>query len=250
MPSTKAYRQRIYGSYVSAQDDPPPATAADFSASARYLRRIVARHLPADREATVLDLGCGHGTLLHFLKQAGYRNIGGVDGSMEQVALAARLGVDNVVHGDLFGTLAEQPDASLDVVVAFDVLEHLERDEALALVDAVRRTLKPGGRFLIHTPNAESPFFGRIRYGDLTHEMAYTRTSLAQLFGASGFGPVACFEDVPAPGSLKGTLRFCLWKLLRLALRLCLAVETGDTGARAIFSQNLLCVAYKPEARA
>jgi SAM-dependent methyltransferase len=73
--------------------------------------------------------------------------------------------------------LNERPAGSLDAVIAFDVLEHFGRDELIPLVDAVHRVLRPGGRWIIHVPNGESPFFGSIRYGDLTHELAFTRQS-------------------------------------------------------------------------
>ena len=38
------------------------------------------------------------------------------------------------------------------------------------------RALKPGGRWILHTANAESPFYGRVRYGDITHEQAFTQS--------------------------------------------------------------------------
>ena len=50
-----------------------------------------------------------------------------------------------------------------------------------------------------------------LRYGDLTHEMAFTRTSLAQLLLSSGFGAVRCFEDAPVVHGAKSALRWLLW---------------------------------------
>ena len=114
----------------------------------------------------------------------------------------------------------------------------------IGLVDEVCRVLRPGGRWIIHTPNAESPFGMRVRYGDLTHELAFTRTSLAQLL-SSGFSQVSCYEDQPVPHGLKSAVRWALWKVFRTLLRLYVAAETGDSGRDAVFSQNLLCVAFK-----
>jgi SAM-dependent methyltransferase len=137
------------------------------------------------------------------------------------------------------------PDASLDVVVAFDVIEHFMRDELLGFVDEVRRVLRPGGRWIIHTPNAESPFGGRMRYGDLTHELAFTRHSIGQLLLSSGFSSVRCFEDTPVPHGVKSAARWVLWKLFRGVLRLYMAAETGDGDASHIFTQNFLVVAER-----
>lgn len=246
MSSLETYRTRIYTHYVQAREQAlAPETLAGLAPRSHALRRLIEQHFPADRTAAVLDLGCGHGALLHFAREAGYTNLRGVDGSPEQVAAARRLGIDGVEEGDLRDTLAAQPDASLDVVIAFDVIEHFTRDELLPFVDEVRRVLKPGGRWIIHVPNGESPFGGRMRYWDLTHELAFTRTSLAQLLLASGFAEVRCFEDQPVVHGAKSALRWALWQGFRGLLRLYIAAETGDAGGGHIFSQNLLAVARR-----
>lgn len=131
------------------------------------------------------------------------------------------------------------------MVIAFDVIEHFTRDELLPFVDEVHRVLKPGGRWIIHVPNGESPFFGSIRYGDMTHELAFTRTSLAQLLLASGFTEMRSFEVQPVVHGAKSALRWLLWRGFRSLLRLYIAAETGDAGGGHIFSQNLLAVAVK-----
>ena len=209
--TAETYRTRIYTHYVQGRERVlAPETLAGLAPRAHALRRLIRRHFPADKSAAVLDLGCGHGALLHFAREAGYTKLRGVDGSPQQVAAAQRLGIEGISEGDLRDTLAAQADASLDVVIAFDVIEHFTRDELLPFVDAVHRVLKPCGCWIIHVPNGESPFFGGIRYGDLTHEMAFTRTSLSQLLLSSGFGEVHCFEDAPVVHGAKSALRWLL----------------------------------------
>jgi len=244
--SEEGYRDRIYGHYTSARLAPiGVATPSLLSSRAPYLRRVVRWHFPEDRSISVLDLGCGHGAVLYFAHEAGYRDVNGVDRSGEQVAAARALGIEGVTEGDLMEAIAVLPDGSRDVVVAFDLIEHFRREELLPLVDQVRRVLKPGGRLIIHTPNAESPFFGRIRYGDLTHELAFTRSSLSQLLLASGFRQMTFHEDEPVIHGLKSAARLVIWKFFRAAFRLFLAAETGDHLERPILSQNFLVVAIK-----
>ncbi len=105
----------------------------------------------------------------------------------EQVELAHRLGVPEVKHGDLNSCLEHADSASVDVVLLMDVLEHLTRQELFDTLDEVYRILRPGGRCIAHVPNAEGLFGMRIRYGDLTHEMAFTPESAQQLFTTIGF---------------------------------------------------------------
>ena len=240
------YRARVYKQYVSAHRRAlPPDTLVGFRLRAPYLKRLIRDHFPADRLAQVLDLGCGHGSLLHYARQAGYTSLSGVDVSPEQVAAAHRLGIEVVEQGDLLETLRALPDASRDCIVAFDVIEHFTKQELFGFVDQVHRVLIPGGRWIIHTCNGESPFVGRARYGDLTHELALTRESVAQLLRSSGFIEVYCFEDTPVVHGVKSAIRWVLWKAIRAALRAYIAVETGDTDRKCIFSQNFLTVAVK-----
>lgn len=240
------YRSRVYDHYVHSRTTSlAPLTIAGLAGRAPYLNHLIRNYFPAERSATLLDLGCGHGTLVHFARQAGYRNITGVDRSPEQVFEASRLGIDGVRLGDLVDTLAGIAACSQDAIITFDVIEHFKREELLSLVDGVARALKPGGTWIIHVPNAEAPLFGRVRYGDITHEQAFTSVSIAQLLLASGFRKVECYEDAPVIHGVRSAIRAALWGVCRSLLRVYLAVETGDTGRSAIFTQNLLAVATK-----
>lgn len=240
------YRTRIYGAYVSARRQSlAPATLEGLNPQRPYLQKLIRQCFPNDRYAAILDLGCGHGALIHFARQAGYRNLRGVDGSHEQVAAAKELRIEGIEKGDVMEALAKEPAAALDCLITFDLIEHFNRDELIPLLDQVHRVLRPGGRLIIHTPNAESPFGMKMRYGDITHELAFTRTSLSQLLLSSGFSRVDCYEDQPVPHGVKSTLRWVLWQVIRNLLRFYLAVETGDTGRYAVFSQNILAVALK-----
>jgi len=239
------YRARIYDHYVHARTTSlAPATLSGFTSQEPYLLKVIREHFPRDRDADILDLGCGHGVLIYFARRAGYSRIVGVDRSPEQVAEARRLEIDGVREGDLMATLEELPDASQDAIIAFDVIEHFTREELLPLVDEVRRVLKPGGKWLIHTPNGESPFFGRIRYGDMTHEQAFTATSMGQLLLSSGFQSLYCYEDTPVVHGLMSAFRYSIWIVLRGMLRFYLAAETGQAHG-AILTQNFLIVGVR-----
>jgi len=152
------YRQRIYQHYLEAGAAAAvPDKSAEFQRRAPYLEKLIRAHFPADRETAILDLGCGAGVLEYVAGRLGYVNIAGIDRSPQQVAAAHRLGLASVREGDLLAALEAQADFSQGLVVAFDVLEHFRKDEALGFLDQVYRVLKPGGRVLIHTSNGASP---------------------------------------------------------------------------------------------
>jgi SAM-dependent methyltransferase len=244
--SMETYRERLYRSYLETMESLPPVTAESLRGCAPYLRAMIRKHFPASRDVDILDLGCGYGAVLYFCRREGFTRVLGVDRSPQQVRTAAQLGIEGVREGDLLDTLTSLPDGSQDVVVAFDVLEHFAKEELLPLCDEVQRVLRPGGRWIIHVPNGESPFHGRIRYGDFTHETIFTRTSLAQVLHAAGFAEVWAFEDKPIVHGLTSLWRRVLWECFRPLLLLYLAVETGSFDRQTILSQSLLAVAVRP----
>jgi 2-polyprenyl-3-methyl-5-hydroxy-6-metoxy-1,4-benzoquinol methylase len=240
------YRNRIYTHYVEAWDKTiVPSSVHDLEGRGPTMRYVIDAFFPADKSAAILDLGCGHGTLVHFAHQAGYHNIQGVDVSEQQVFLAQKLGIANIKQGDLMETLKLVLPSSLDAVVSFDVIEHFTRDELIDLVDAIHGVLKPSGCWIIHAPNANSPFVGAVRYGDFTHEQAFTPASLQQLLKASGFIRFSFAECGPRIHGLKSLARVMLWILVRSVFRLANAAETGDVGRSSVWTRNFYSVAYK-----
>ncbi|HLH77278.1 MAG TPA: class I SAM-dependent methyltransferase [Candidatus Binataceae bacterium] len=240
------YRDAIYQSYLTGQGEESAETVGvHIGVRKAYCRRIIAEFFPPNRDASILELACGYGALIHHARVAGYENIRGVDISPEQVAAAHRAGVANVTQADCFEALAKEPNENLDAVVSLDLIEHFSKPELCRLAGEIARVLKPTGRWIIHCPNGESPFCGSVRYGDFTHELCFTQHSLRQLLTAYRFSRIECFEDGPIPHGFTSVVRLALWRTIHLTLRACMVIETGQIGARPIFTQNLFCVAYK-----
>jgi len=234
------WKAAFYNAYVSSGQatDTGQSAAALFRSRRAFLTHIVRTHLPPGRDSRILDLACGPGALLYFLEQAGYRNIAGVDVSAEQIAVAARLGIASATRATLEDFLAAQPPASADAVLAIDILEHLTRPQVMEVLAAIRRVLKPAGRCIAHVPNGEGIYSSRIRYGDFTHELAFTQNSARQVFRVAGFSEVKCYEDKPRVHGILSLARRILWDVGTLPDRLLWAAETGTPGA--ILSQNMM----------
>jgi SAM-dependent methyltransferase len=239
------WKEILYQSYLSSGHVRyTGGSAEEFLRGRRaYLQSIIRKHFPSNRESRVLDIGCGHGALLYFLRREGFNNLRGTDGSREQVELSRRLEITGVELGEGEEFLRACAGESVDVVALFDVLEHLTRQEAFELVLEVRRVLSPGGLCIGHVPNAGGIFGSLIRYGDLTHEQAFTAASIRQMFGALGFSETRCFEDKPVVHGVTSLGRRVLWELGTAPFRLLYSAETGGTGP--ILSQNLLFLATR-----
>jgi SAM-dependent methyltransferase len=77
-------------------------------------------------------------------------HLGITDAIMEQTK-ARRSNIRTIVYDDM--THSKLPDASYDTVISVEVLEHVEEDEKF--VKEVYRVLRPGGVFIMTTPNGE-----------------------------------------------------------------------------------------------
>lgn len=56
-----------------------------------------------------------------------------------------------------------------DLIVALDVMEHIETSDLVDFMSSVRNLLKPGGMFVARVPNGSSPWGLVYQYGDITH---------------------------------------------------------------------------------
>lgn len=131
----------------------PAQTYAEvYPTYAEYLGRyhFASRFLgPAAR---VLDLGCGCGYGTAHLAEAPSRLVVGLDRAAEAASYARRhyrLGGLHFGRADLRALPVKS--ASMDGVVAMEVIEHLP--EPAALLEEARRVLRPGGVLVLSTPN-------------------------------------------------------------------------------------------------
>ncbi len=241
-PSAIGWRERLYAAYSSTHSGHRENTAPDAAMKrAAYFDANVARHLPVDQAAPVLDLACGAGPFVAYLRDRGHTQVYGIDLSGEQVELARSRGLDMVERAEALQYLCDKP-GQFGAITAFDLFEHLTRPELFDLLNAIHRALRPGGRLIVQTVNGGSPFHGLIRYGDLTHETAYTPSSLAQAFRVAGFGNMNFHEIVIPVYGLKSSVRRRLWPLVRTLHLASLSVESGGVGG-VILTQNLIATA-------
>ncbi len=239
------YAERVYESYVkTGYGRVHTFSLPEYQMQARFFRRNYGPHLPQDRAARVLDLGCGPGHFLYYLQQDGYTDYLGIDSSPECLEFCRERGL-NAGLADAFVHLAENA-GRYDAVVCNEFFEHLQKDRAFELARLCRLALRDGGVLLVKVPNMACPVAAaRSRYVDITHETGYVDHSLRTLLEVSGFGQV----DVLAPDiyvTRYGIVNFAA----RLAFRLTTAWYCGlyllyGIPARHVMTKSLLAVARK-----
>lgn len=207
---------------------------------------LIKKFFPKNKEALIIELGCGDGLLQHLIKMHGYTNSKGVDISEKQIETAIRNGVNNVFLDDSYKYLLKQNNNSLDLIVCYDVFEHYSKNDLIKIVMLMFRKLKKNGYIISHQPNGESPFGSSSRYDDFTHELSFTRLSISQIFLNHGFSSVICYEDKPIITGIKSFIRYLLWQaIIRNIILLYVYIETGTLVNSAIYSRNLLSIIIK-----
>lgn len=147
--------------------------------------------MPTNVEAQCLELGGGMAEFSQKLAESGYK-VTFADLSPNNVAHAQGLGFESHQIDFNFGLPGLQ-DASFDLVVMLEVIEHIVNAEHL--LAEVRRVLKPGGALVLSTPNF-AWLYNRLRIliGQLSHDEGYhyrffTRASLGRQLRSAGFEP-------------------------------------------------------------
>lgn len=240
----EGFKAFVYGSYHRTHKGYGDAIEHVPEGRAQVLRHLLSPALPADTSASILDYGCGDGQVLAVIQGLGYTNLFGVDLSEALLATAARRTRASLRHSDGLDYLSSTADATFDVILAFDVLEHLTRPQLLRTCREMVRALKPGGRLLLCVPNGGSPLHLPVLWGDITHERPYTEASLTQVLAPLGFERIEASEIAPVPHGWKSALRAVLWQVVRAGMVLVLAVETGNARGH-ILTSNLFLTARK-----
>jgi SAM-dependent methyltransferase len=149
----------------------------------RAVIRALLRRAGTGSNLRLLDAGCGTGR--NMLEFDGLGTVQGVDASPDAIEFCHRRGVDAVSEGEI----EDLPfaDASFDLILATDVLEHLQDDRA-AMIE-LRRVTAPAGRLLATVP--------AYRWLWSQHDTAhhhfrrYTLRALRERLLATGWEPLA-----------------------------------------------------------
>jgi SAM-dependent methyltransferase len=155
----------------------------------------------------VLDVGCSSGYLARPLAERGNAIVGLELDS--EAAREAEAYCERVLVGDVETMDLPLEQASFDVVLCGDVVEHL-RNPAATLA-RLRPYLQSGGKLVLSTPNVAnwairlSLLAGRWRYTDRgildrSHTHLFTRATLEETLAEAGYELESIDFSVPVPG--------------------------------------------------
>lgn len=150
-------------------------------------RYIFAKQFVKDKD--VLDIACGSGYGTELLLGAGAKSVLGVDISKEAVKYCKnKYPKINFKVGSVDDIPVE--DESMDVVVSFETIEHVDEKTQQKFMQEVNRVLKNDGIFVVSTPNALV-----YEKGNEFHMKELTPDELDVLLKKYGFEYNVFFQD-------------------------------------------------------
>lgn len=141
--------------------------------------------------SSVLDIGCGAGTISLYVAHLG-KNVTGLDISDKAIKEAKKsaksLGLKNIKF-EVMDFPYQIPKGSYDLIFCFEVLEHLKDDE-LALKE-IHKLLKRNGSLIISVPSENAPLY-RLGYAKgfdqrVGHVRRYTLEKLLKKLKKNNF---------------------------------------------------------------
>ena len=141
----------------------------------------------------ILEIGFGGGRFLDHCKDIGCETWG--TEIIPELVTRAKAKGHQAFHTTSLTDLPLEA-GSVDMVFAFHIFEHLEKNELVQMLKSLHGLLKPQGRVVASFPNGASPMAGAFQYGDMTHKIFLTDQRMKQLGLESGFHLEASFNAI------------------------------------------------------
>ena len=98
------YRKIFYENYFNSQAGrrlPASEVRSNLEHEIASFKSEIMPHIVHPKDATLLDIGCGFGSLVATFQRSGFKNAIGIDISPDMVRIATDLGIENIQQADL-----------------------------------------------------------------------------------------------------------------------------------------------------
>ncbi len=158
----------------------------------------------------VLELGFGSGKILKFLKDKGCL-VEGIEIQDNLVKLAEEKGFKSYKN-------IEDVSGNYDLIVGFDVLEHMSLNQLKEFFGHAVKKLKPSGKMLFRFPNGDSYAGMAAQNGDYTHISTIGQSKLRQIVEPFGL-EIESFQgrvDYPVQKIKNTLLNIIRWPFIKI----------------------------------
>ena len=151
-------------------------------------------------DKTILDIGCGSGTISLYLSSLGNR-VHGIDISKKAIASCKKSAKDLRLNTASFEVInfpsTRIGKSKYDSILLLEVIEHIQ-DHKQAL-ELTAKALKPGGLLILSTPSKNAPLYklGLLSSFDarVGHLRRYSEKEITTLISSSGFSVIKVIKN-------------------------------------------------------
>lgn len=162
-------------------------TSADEYYFESELKRLCRKHPPlAGKPLRILEVGYGNGKFMGWCKSMGFE-VSGLEINPELIDRARQ---HSFTVFSSFEDLNAACTHHFDLVIAFDVLEHIPRQHLSSFIMSAKAKLTTNGCILVRFPNGDNPFALYLQNGDITHQTAIGKYALYQLAGMNNLAVI------------------------------------------------------------
>ncbi len=163
---------------------------------------VIESSLPLSKKVCILDLGSGSGNF-EIIYASKVKQITAVDYHKEALefleSMLKKQKTKNVkfIHSDIRDLGKVTTLEKYDIILLVDVIEHIEKKEAVSMIKLFRKILLPGGQICVITPNYKSlwihiehildHFTIVPHFGGHQHLAQYYPQNLQELFESNGY---------------------------------------------------------------
>ncbi len=207
-----------------------------------YYKKNLLKHLPSDKSVKIVDVGCGRGQMLFFLKDNGYTNITGLDLNEDKVGICREMGFEVKVK-DVFDYLRSEKD-EVDVFILGNFLEHFEYKDIVKILKGLNKLLSSGGKILIITPNCNNIYGVATFNSDITHKSALTEKSINDLVAKTSFEAADFYNLIVYPNVFAVDTLLRLYNLLKIKYSRLMNLVNGQSPYK-VQTKNILTILKK-----
>ena len=199
-----------------------------------YYKKLFSKYLPEIKN--VLEIGFGNGNFLNWCKEKNL-NISGIEQDDDLLNRAKKQ------HYKVYKSISQIKGIKFDLIVLFDVLEHIPQENIQNIFESLKKILAKNGKIFIRVPNGSSPFGLTYQHGDITHLTIITGAKLVYWAKFTDFKIIYCGGDkkILHNGRFSKFLTRVIRRILHLIIEKIIRYIFSPL-PRGILSANLLCI--------
>lgn len=246
----KTQQKKLYKNYVNTHFSHlhnPNDILKEYEFYYRYYEKNYDHFLPTDINTSILDIGCGMGHFLFYLKKRGFNNYTGIDLSRECVDFCINQNLgrkENIYNVDVFDYLKSKKN-KYDLIIMNDIIEHFQPEQIIPLLSLIKRHLNKDGKLVIKVVNSANPILGSSsRFIDFTHTLGFTEESLIQVLSITGFKKVKVYpQNIWIFNPIINLIGFFLQSIFNVIFRLMFLLYGRKT--TKIFTKDIIAIGTK-----